>query len=83
MSFQILTTDQIDPSLTTKRKVWVGYSPEKGFFVDYNESNEDMIFSKILQDAFIFDEIEAVNQFAEALLEDVPDINYLELNCSL
>lgn len=83
MSFQILTTDQIDPSTTTKRAAWVAYSPSKGFFVDYDESFEELQFSKILQDSFIFDDIDAVNQFIETLFSKMPDVGYLELKCSL
>ena len=83
MSFQILTTDQIDPSVTTKRAAWVVYSPSKGFFVDYDESSEELHFSKILQDSFIFDDIEAVKQFVETLFSELDDHGYLELKCSL
>lgn len=83
MSLEISTIDQSDPSITTKRAAWVVYSPSKGFFVDYDESEEELQFSKILQDSFIFDDIEAAKQFVETLSSDMTDVGYLELNCSL
>lgn len=82
MSLEISTIDQSDPSLTTKRAAWVAYSPSKGFFVDYDDAYEELQFSKILQNSFIFDDIEAVKQFVAAL-SSYPDMGFLELNCSL
>jgi hypothetical protein len=61
----------------------VAYSPSKGFFVNYNEPSEGYMFSKVLQDAFTFDDHEAAKQFASCIKVDVSDIGCLKLKCSL
>jgi hypothetical protein len=90
MSFQILTTDQIDPSLTTKRKVWVGYSSSAGFFKDVDITKDGsepnwITFTKNLQEAFVFSDFELAQDFStdEDIKSSYPDMGFLELNCSL
>ena len=90
MSLEIFKTDQTDPSLTTKRKCWVGYSPKFGFFKDVDIDKDGsipdwIIFTKTLQDAFLFSELELAEGFStdEDVKSSYPDMGFLELNCSL
>jgi hypothetical protein len=42
-----------------------------------------MEFSKVLQEAYVFDHLEAVEDFVRFMQSSLPDLGFLEMKCSI
>jgi len=85
MSLQISKNNPADSSITTKRSAWVVYSPSCGFYTGYSDLDivNRMEFSKVLQEAYVFDHLEAVEDFVRFMQSSLPDLGFLEMKCSI